>query len=79
MKMSAEYHTRRWYEEKKRLKRGKVDGYRGKSLIIYRPVYLFRSTTKPLKKSGRKEERSGVGKVEVMRRDERCGDGEDKR
>ena len=39
MKMSAEYHTRRWYEEKKRLKRGKVDGYRGKSLIICLPHF----------------------------------------
>ena len=34
MKRSAEYHTRRWYGEKKRLKRGKADGCRGKSLII---------------------------------------------
>ena len=37
MKRSAEYHTTEGAEEEKRLKRGKVDGYRGRSLIIYRP------------------------------------------
>ena len=35
--------------------------WRGESLIICLPIYLFRSTTKPLiKEWGGKEERSGV-------------------
>ena len=37
MKRSAKYHTTEDSEEKKRLKRGKVDGYRGKPLIICLP------------------------------------------
>ena len=65
MKMSAEYHTRRWYEEKKRLKRGKVDGYRGKSLIICLPTTfsLFHNIRvvrmKGNEQCGRKEEQIG--------------------
>ena len=35
--------------------------------------HIFK-TTKPLIKEWGKEERSDVGKVEVMRRDEQCGD-----
>ena len=45
---------------------------RHQSLIIYRPIVLFRSTTKPLIKEWGKEERSGVEMVSS----EKCGDGE---
>ena len=40
VKRSADDHTTEDAEEKKRLKRGKVDGYRGKSLIICLPISL---------------------------------------
>ena len=56
---------------KERLKMGgkeeKRGGCRGESLIIYRPVYLFRSTTKPLIKEWGE------------RRAERCGNGADEK
>ena len=39
MKRSAEYHTTENAEEKKRMKRGKVDGYRLLSLIICLPHF----------------------------------------
>ena len=65
MKRSEEYHTTEDAEEKKRVKRGKEDGYRGKSLIICLPTTfsLFHHIRvvrmKGNEQCGRKEEQIG--------------------